>query len=51
MRPAYNYTVCTPAFDILTFGTDGMDMLLGDSFLRNVFTAFVIVHRVLMCAC
>ncbi|VDC02008.1 unnamed protein product [Peniophora sp. CBMAI 1063] len=40
LSPAYNYTVCTPAFDVLSFGTDGMDMLLGDSFLRNSYTAF-----------
>ncbi|KZV74770.1 acid protease [Peniophora sp. CONT] len=35
-----NYTVCTPAFNSLSFGTDEMDMLLGDSFLRNSYTLF-----------
>ncbi|VDC07262.1 unnamed protein product [Peniophora sp. CBMAI 1063] len=40
LRPDYNYTVCTSSFGELDFDQDELDLLLGDSFLRNVFTSF-----------
>ncbi|VDC00076.1 unnamed protein product [Peniophora sp. CBMAI 1063] len=42
LRPDYNYSFCQSAFTVFDLGPGfaGRDFLLGDSFLRNVYTSF-----------